>query len=148
MEVGLLGEMGIRAAFGLSALGAIIGGAIVGAATIGAWKKAILMKKAPSFLLLAFAGQPFSNTIYGFITMNVLMDAAGRGALNEFQLLFMGVFAGLGIGAACMAQCYCGAAASETFVETDGKGYGHLLIIIGICETLALLSMVFTIMYA
>ena len=148
MEVGLLGQLGIRAAFGLSALGAIIGGAVVGAATIGAWKKAILMKKAPSFLLLAFAGQPFSNTIYGFITMNVLMDAAGRGALNEYQLLFMGIFAGLGIGGACWAQCYCGAAASDAFVETDGKGYGHLLIIIGICETLALLSMVFTIMYA
>ena len=148
MELGFLGAFGVRAAFGLSALGAIIGGAVVGAGTIGAWKKAILMKKAPSFLLLAFAGQPFSNTIYGFITMNVLMDAAGRGALNEYELLFMGLFAGLGIGGACWAQCYCGAAASETFVETDGKGYGHLLIIIGICETLALLSMVFTIMYA
>ena len=147
MEVGLLGALGIRAAFGLAAIGAIWGGAIVGAATIGAWKKAIIMKKAPSFLLLAFAGQPFSNTIYGFITMNVLMTSAEAGTINEFQILFMGIFAGLGIGAACVAQCYCGAFACDAFVETD-QGYAHYLIIIGICETLALLSMIFTIMYA
>ena len=147
MNVGLLGELGIRAAFGLSAIGAIIGGAIVGAATIGAWKKAIIMKKSPSFLLLAFAGQPFSNTIYGFITMNTLMASAASGVLNDFQLLFMGLFAGFGIGTACIVQCYCGAFAGEAYVET-GQGYGHFLIIIGICETLALLSMVFTIMYA
>jgi V/A-type H+-transporting ATPase subunit K len=147
MEVGILGELGIRASFGLSALGAIIGGAVVGSATIGAWKKAIIQKKTPSFLLLAFAGQPFSNTIYGFITMNTLMASAASGALNEYQLLFMGIFAGIGIGSACYVQCYCGAVAGEAYVET-GQGYGHFLIIIGICETLALLSMVFTIMYA
>jgi len=147
MNVGFLGELGIRAAFGLSALGAIIGGAVVGMATIGAWKKAIMMKKSPSFLLLAFAGQPFSNTIYGFITMNTLMAAGAAGTLNDFQLLFMGLFAGIGIGSACYVQCCCGAVAGEAFVET-GQGYGQYLIIIGICETLALLSMVFTIMYA
>ena len=147
MEVGFMGALGIRAAFGLAAVGAIWGGAIVGAAAIGAWKKSIIMKKSPSFLLLAFAGQPFSNTIYGFITMSVLMTSAETGTLNEFQLLFMGVFAGLGIGAACIAQCYCGAFACDAYVETD-QGFGQYLIIIGICETLALLSMIFTIMYA
>ena len=144
METGILGELGIRGSFGLSVIGGVIGAFVVGSATIGAWKKCFVQNKPASFILIAFAGQPLTNIIYGFITMNQL---AASVILNDFQLLFMGIFAGIGIGGAAYAQCYCGACASEAYAET-GQGFGNYLMVIGVCETVALFTMVFTILFA
>ena len=140
----ILREIGIAASLGLAALGGAIGAYIVGSATIGAWKKCFAQNKPASFLMVAFAGQPLSNIIYGFITMNAL---AASTSLSGSQLLFTGVFAGIGIGGAAIAQCYCGACASEALAET-GQGFGNYIMVIGICETIALFVMVFTMMFA
>ena len=140
----MLREIGIAASLGLAALGGCIGAWIVGSATIGAWKKCFAQNKPASFLLVAFAGQPLSNIIYGFITMNAL---AASTTLSSSQLLFTGAFAGIGIGGAAIAQCYCGACASEALAET-GQGFGNYIMVIGICETIALFVMVFTMMFA
>jgi V/A-type H+-transporting ATPase subunit K len=144
MDSALFREIGIAASLGLAALGAAIGGGIVGSATIGAWKKCFVNNKPASFLLVAFAGQPLSNVIYGFITMNALASASA--AVSSGQIMFTGIFAGLGIGGACVAQCYCGAYASEAIAET-GQGFGNYIMVIGICETVALLVMVFSMMF-
>jgi V/A-type H+-transporting ATPase subunit K len=144
MDARTLAEIGIGLSFGLSVLGALIGGYIVGAATIGAWKKCFLQNKPASFLMIAFAGQPLSNVIYGFITMNSLANSE---TLSSFQLFFMGILAGIGIGGACIVQCYCGACASEALGETQ-QGFGNYVMVIGICETIALFVMVFTMLFA
>ena len=144
MDNGMYREIGIAASLGLAALGGCIGAWIVGSATIGAWKKCFLQNKPASFLLVAFAGQPLSNIIYGFITMNAL---AASTTLSSSQLLFSGIFAGMGIGGAAIAQCYCGACASDALAET-GQGFGNYIMVIGICETIALFVMVFTMMFA
>jgi len=136
--------VGIAASLGLAAFGSCIGAWIVGSATIGAWKKCFLQNKPASFLLIAFAGQPLSNVIYGFITMNALASST---SLTPGQLMFTGIFAGLGIGAAGIAQCHCGACASDALAET-GQGFGNYIMVIGICETIALFIMVFTMMFA
>ena len=146
MDIGVMGELGIRASFGLSVIGAFAGGLVVGTATIGAWKKCFIQNKPASFILVAFAGQPLTNIIYGFITMNALHNAAAAGTLSEVQLLFLGIFAGIGIGGAAYVQCRNGACASEAYAET-GQGFGNYLMVIGICETIALFTMVFTILY-
>jgi len=140
----MLREIGIAASLGLAALGGCVGAWIVGSATIGAWRKCFLQDKAASFLMIAFAGQPLSNIIYGFITMNALAGASA--AVSNSQILFTGVFAGLGIGGAAIAQCYCGACASEALAET-GQGFGNYIMVIGICETIALFVMVFSMMF-
>ena len=137
-------EIGIAASLGLAALGSCVGAWIVGSATIGAWKKCFIQNKPASFLLVAFAGQPLSNVIYGFITMNAL---AASTSLAPAQLMFSGIFAGLCIGGAGIAQCYCGACASDAVAET-GQGFGNYMMVIGICETIALFVMVFTMMFA
>ena len=143
MNAGTLGELGIAVSFGLAVIGSIIGAYMVGSATIGAWKKCFLLNKPAPFILVAFAGQPLTNIIYGFITMNSLASSP----LGDFQLLFMGIFAGIGIGGAAFAQCYCAACASEAFAETE-QGFGNYLMVIGICETIALFVMVFTMLFA
>ena len=143
MNTIVLREIGIACSFGLTAIGSCIGAYIVGSATIGAWKKCFQQNKPASFLLVAFAGQPLSNIIYSFITMNSLSAST---TVSDFQILFAGITAGLGIGGAAVAQCYCGACASDALAET-GQGFGNYIMVIGICETVALFLMVFTMMF-
>ena len=143
MENILLREIGIAASFGLTAIGSVIGAFIVGASTIGAWKKCFQQNKPASFLLVAFAGQPLSNIIYSYITMNSL---AASQAVSDTKIMFAGIIAGIGIGGAAIVQCYCGACASDAVAET-WQGFGNYIMVIGICETVALFLMVFTMMF-
>jgi V/A-type H+-transporting ATPase subunit K len=143
MDVGFLGELGIRASFGLSAFGAALGAGVVGVATIGAWKKCFIQNKPVPFILVAFAGLPITNVIYGYILMNTLAGSS----LGGPQLLGLGIFGGLGIGAAAFTQALCGASASDAYAET-GQGLGNYMMVIGIVETIALFVMVLTMMFA
>jgi V/A-type H+-transporting ATPase subunit K len=144
MNTGILSELGVGLSFGFPVLGSLIGAFVVGSATIGAWKKCFVENKPAPFILVASAGQPLTNIIYGFITMNSLNASVN---LSSFQLLFMGVLAGIGIGGAAYVQCYCAACASEAYAET-GEGFGNYIMVIGICETVALFVMVFTMLFA
>jgi V/A-type H+-transporting ATPase subunit K len=137
----LLGQIGIGASFGLSALGGAIGFGIAGPAVIGAWKKCYVQNKPAPFILLVFAGVVLSNVIYGFITMNSL---SASGKVNE-ALFALGLFAGIGIGVAAVTQGIAAAGAADSMGET-GKGFANYLMVIGIGETVALFTMVFTIM--
>jgi V/A-type H+-transporting ATPase subunit K len=138
------GEIGVVACFGLAVIGSIIGAYMVGSATIGAWKKCFVQNKPAPFILVAFAAMPITNVIYGYITMVAL---AGSVNLAGFQLMVMGIFSGIGIGGAVYVQCYCAACASEAFAET-GEGFVNYMMVIGICETIALFTMVFTMLFA
>jgi V/A-type H+-transporting ATPase subunit K len=144
MDAGLLGCIGIGGCFGLSALGAAIGMAANGPAVIGAWKKCYVQKKPAPFILAVFAGTNLSNIIYGFI---LLMTLSASTALNDYQLLTLGLGAGLCIGAVAITQSICSAAAADAYAET-GQGFGNCLMVVGIAETISLFAVVFTIMFA
>ena len=139
MNVGIIGEIGIGAALGLSALGSALGVRIAGMSAIGSWKKCYVHNKPVPFILVAFAGAPLTQTIYGFILMNVLRETQ---LLNGFKLLGIGLFAGIAIGASAYAQGSCSASASDAYAETE-QGFGNYMLIIGLCETVALFVMVF-----
>ena len=144
MNTIVLREIGIAVSFGLTVICSCVGAYIVGSAAIGAWKKCFQQNKPASFLLVAFAGQPLSNIIYSYITMNSLAASA---ALSATQIFLAGITAGIGIGGAAIVQCYCGACASDAMAET-GQGFGNYIMVIGVCETIALFVMVFTMMFA
>jgi len=144
MEVGLLGEIGIAASFGLAAIGSAIGVAANGPAVIGAWKKCYLRNKPAPFIMVVFAGTILSNIIYGFITM---MQLASSTALSDGMLLGLGVGSGAAICIVAYTQAMCSAAAADAYAET-GQGFGNFLMVIGIAETISLFAMVFTIMQA
>ena len=135
----LIAAIGIAGIFGLSALGSGIGAGIAGQASVGAWKRNYLANKPPSFLLVVFAGAPLTQTIYGFICMNALK---GADIASPFKLA-IGVLAGAAIGYAAVVQGRCGAASSDAFGET-GKGFAQDLIVVGLCETVAIFVMAFT----
>jgi V/A-type H+-transporting ATPase subunit K len=144
MDAGLLGQIGLGACLGLSALGSSAGAGIAGMAAIGSWKKCLMQNKPLPFILVAFAGAPLTQTIYGFILMQTLFNTQ---VLSAYQVLGIGVFSGIGIGASAIAQGSAAASACDAYAET-GQGFGNYMLILGLCETVALFVMVFSMLVA
>jgi V/A-type H+-transporting ATPase subunit K len=132
------GMFGAAVVLGLSAIGSAIGLGIAGQATIGAWKRCYVSNKPAPFLLVAFAGAPLTQTIYGYLLMNV-MRASQK---DPWFLLGLGIAAGCAIGMSAVAQGKASASGSDAFGET-GKGFSQYITIVGLCETVALFVMVF-----
>lgn len=135
----IIAFIGIAAVFGFSALGSGIGAGIAGQSAIGAWKRNYVENKPASFLLVVFAGAPLTQTIYGFIVMTSMM---GSGKDPMFKLA-LGILSGLAIGYSAVVQGKCGAASSDAFGET-GKGFAADLIVVGLCETIAIFVLAFS----
>lgn len=132
--------LGIGAALALAACGSAIGAGSAGMAAVGAWKKCFAQNKPAPFTLIAFVGAPLTQTIYGYILMNTLFQAA-EGA-NSWLILGAGVFGGLAMGFSAAFQGKAAASASDALAET-GKGFGQYIMVLGIVETVALFVMVF-----
>lgn len=132
-------DLGAIMAMTLSAVGSGWGAGIAGMSAIGAWKKNFSQNKPASFMLVAFVGAPLTQTIYGMIVMNRMLEIVSKG----HYLWGIGLFAGLAIGVSAVWQGKCAAVACDAMSET-GKGFGNYLVILGITETVALFVMVFT----
>lgn len=141
MEGGVLmqfKDLGLGAVLALSAVGSGLGTGVAGMAAVGAWKKAFAQNKAASFMLVAFVGAPLTQTIYGMILMNKMVDLANKGT----YVWSVGIFCGIAIGLSALMQGKAGAAASDAMGET-GKGFGNYIVVLGIIETVALFVMAF-----
>lgn len=132
------GMFGTACALGLSAIGSAVGLAIAGQATVGAWKRCYMNNKPAPFLMVAFAGAPLTQTIYGFLLMNAML----RSEADSWFLLGVGLICGSAIGASAIAQGKASASGSDALGET-GKGFAQYITIVGLCETVALFVMVF-----
>jgi V/A-type H+-transporting ATPase subunit K len=134
-----IGMIGVAFVLGLSAIGSAIGAGIAGQAAIGAWKRNYMQNKPASFLLVAFAGAPLTQTIYGFILMSRMLQSEKDALL----ILGAGIAGGLAMGMSAIAQGQASAASCDAFGET-GKGFGQYITVVGLCETVALFVMAFT----
>ena len=132
-------DLGLIASLALSAVGSGLGAGVAGMAAVGAWKKAFAQNKAASFMLVAFVGAPLTQTIYGMIIMNKMVEFALKGT----YLWSVGLFAGLAMGLSAYMQGKAGVTAADAMGET-GKGFGNYLVVLGIIETVALFVMAFT----
>jgi V/A-type H+-transporting ATPase subunit K len=127
---------------GISAVGSGIGIGIAGQAVIGAWKKCYLANKPAPMTLLAFGGAPLTQTFYGFILGLLFMKpAALANPENGALYLGIGLASGLAIAFSAVAQGKAGAAGADATGET-GKGFVNYMMIVGLCETVALFAMV------
>jgi V/A-type H+-transporting ATPase subunit K len=138
MEI-FLGKLGAACVLGIAALGSAIGIGIAGSAAIGAWKRCYLNNKQAPFILTVFAGAPLTQTIYGFLLMQTMVSSAQNGGF----LMGLGIASGLGMAFSAIAQGRAGAAGSDALGET-GKGFAQYLMVVGLCETVALFVMVFS----
>ena len=137
-----LGLLGAGLVMGISAVGSGIGIAIAGQAVIGAWKKCYIANKPAPMTLLAFGGAPLTQTFYGFILGLLFMKPAAL-ANPELGSLYLGIgiASGLAICFSAVAQGRAGAAGADATGET-GKGFVNYMMIVGICETIAIFAMV------
>ena len=132
------GFLGIALAMGIAATGSAIGIGIAGQASIGAWKKCYMKNKAAPFILTVFAGAPLTQTIYGFLLMQQMQSSNADPAF----LLALGIGAGAAMAVSAVFQGKAGAAGADALAET-GKGFSQYITVVGLCETVALFSLVF-----
>lgn len=138
-----LGKMGATAALGIAAMGSSLGTGIAGSAAIGAWKKAFAQGKGASFTLLSFVGAPLSQTIYGMLLMNFILNSVKTNPENWAAYLGAGIFGGLGLMFSAWLQGKAAACACDAMGET-GKGMAVYFMVLGVVETVALFVLVFS----
>ena len=136
-------DLGVAAALTFAAIGSALGTGAAGMAAVGSWKKCFAQNKNAPFILTVFVGAPLSQTIYGMIVMNALLELAKKGQF----MWTAGVLSGIAMGLSAWMQGKAGAAASDAMAET-GKGFGNYLMVLGVIETVALFVMVFILMTA
>ena len=133
------GMLGAAVCMGIAAIGSAIGIGIAGQGAIGAWKSCYVNNKPAPFILTVFAGAPLTQTIYGFL----LMQQMASSEKNPGFLLGLGIASGLAMCFSAIAQGKAGAAGSDALGET-GKGFAQYIMVVGLCETVALFAMVFS----
>ncbi|MCH5292276.1 MAG: V-type ATP synthase subunit K [Treponema sp.] len=144
----ILGYIGAAVCMGIAAIGSAIGIGIAGQGAIGAWKRCYINNKPAPFILTVFAGAPLTQTIYGFLLMNIAMKpkveaGAAAGGMSPGFALGLGIASGLAMCFSAIAQGKAGAAASDALGET-GKGFAQYIMVVGLCESVALFAMVFS----
>ena len=135
----MIGMFGAACVLGIAAIGSAIGIGCAGQAAIGAWKRCYMNNKPAPFILTVFAGAPLTQTIYGFLLMQNMITSGQDGLF----LLALGIFSGLAMAASAVFQGKAGAAGSDALGET-GKGFAQYIMVVGLCETVALFAMVFS----
>lgn len=140
MNFGLLGA---ALCMGIAAIGSAVGIGIAGQGAIGAWKRCYVNNKPAPFILTVFAGAPLTQTIYGFLLMQSMVGKVNAGAMAPATALGLGIASGLGMMFSAVAQGKAGAAGSDALGET-GKGFAQYIMVVGLCETVALFAMVFS----
>ena len=134
-----LGVLATALCMGIASIGSLIGIGYAGQAAIGAWKKCYLSNKPAPFILTVFAGAPLTQTIYGFLLMQQM-----RSATADPTFLFgLGIMAGLAMALSAVLQGKAGAAGADALAET-GKGFSQYITVVGLCETVALFALVFS----
>jgi len=136
----ILGDFGFVLALSLPAAGSAFGTGAAGMAALGAWKKCYLANKKAPFIIVAFAGAPLSQTIYGMILMNAIIGAPET--TNAVSRFTIGLLGGSAIALSAWLQGRAGALAADALAETE-KGFGNYIMVLGIIETVALFVMVF-----
>ena len=140
----MIGQFGAACVLGIAAIGSAIGIGCAGQAAIGAWKRCYMNNKPAPFILTVFAGAPLTQTIYGFLLMqNMIASIESGSAKDGLFLLALGIFSGLAMAASAVFQGKAGAAGSDALGET-GKGFAQYIMVVGLCETVALFAMVFS----
>ena len=133
------GMLGAAVCMGIAAIGSAIGIGMAGQGAIGAWKRCYVNNKPAPFILTVFAGAPLTQTIYGFL----LMQQMASSEKNPGFLLGLGIASGLAMCFSAIAQGKAGAVGSDALGET-GKGFAQYIMVVGLCETVALFAMVFS----
>jgi V/A-type H+-transporting ATPase subunit K len=138
-----LGQLGVGLAVGLAAIGSCIAAGTAGMSAAGTWAKDAKAGKPLRFIYVICVAAPITQTIYGFIIMNQMIDKLPHAATAGGILLGVGIATGLGEMLSAWAQGLIGAAGCRMLSDSDGKGFAFILIALGIAETVGIFTLVF-----
>jgi len=136
------GKLAAGLVLGIGALGSAFGIRAAGTAAAGAWANEGKAGKNLSFQYILMIAAPISQTLYAMILMNNMLDKAPTTA-NSFLLLGVALGSGAGELFSAWYQGVIGAAGIRCLNENGGKGFGLIIIALGIIETVGIFSMVF-----
>ncbi|MBC8473290.1 MAG: V-type ATP synthase subunit K, partial [Candidatus Omnitrophica bacterium] len=98
MDTNLLSQfkdLGIAASLAFAAIGSALGAGAAGMAAVGSWKKCFAQNKNAPFVLTVFVGAPLTQTIYGMIVMNALVELAKKGQFMWSAGILCGIAMGM-----------------------------------------------------
>ena len=137
-----LAYVGMVCALCFSAIGSGLGAGMAAQSAVGGWKKCYAEGKPAPFIMVAFAGAPLTQTIYGFLLMNFL-NSALQDTGNMLVCRGVSIFGGIGIGLSAYLHGNVATCSADAHAET-GKGTANYFIVVGIVETVALFTLVFS----
>ncbi len=138
----VIGKLSSGLVLGMGALGSALGIVAAGTAAAGAWANEGKAGKNLSFTYVLCIAAPISQTLYAMILMNSMLGKAPTPA-NTFLLLGVAIGCGMAELFSAWYQGVIGAAGVRCLNENGGKGFGMILIALGIIETVGIFGMVF-----
>ena len=146
MDYSFLIYIGMVCALCFSAVGSGFGAVKASLASVGGWKKCYINGKPDPFIMVGFAGAPLTQTISGSLLSNFISTQLSTPTLSYgIMSLCIGVLAGAVIGISALFQGKVAASSADALAET-GKGTAKYFIVIGIIETVALFTLVFSLL--
>ena len=138
----VVGMLSAGLVLGIGGIGSAFGIAAAGTAAAGAWAGEGKAGKRLSFQYIIMVAAPISQTLYAMILMNGML---GKTPTPANTMLLLGVAVGCGLIEAFSSyfQGVIGASGIRCLNENGGKGFGLLIIAIGIIETVGIFGMVF-----
>jgi V/A-type H+-transporting ATPase subunit K len=138
MDINMVGPAIV---LGLSSIGSTIGCFIAGSASHAAMTRV----EEGHGKLIGMAAAPSSQSIYGFILMLLMSKAIVAGTLSPYSAIALGIFSGTAIMLSAIYQgsvCATGIQASVKQPALFGKCFAA----VGIIESFALFTLVFSIL--
>jgi F0F1-type ATP synthase membrane subunit c/vacuolar-type H+-ATPase subunit K len=136
-----LGKLSLGLVMGFGGLGSCLGIRAAGLASAAAWAKEGKEGKPLSALFNAMVGMPVSQTLYCMILFFLMRPYAG---VAENGGVLFGIAVGVGIAELFSAYCQgmIGSAGVRCLSENGGKGFGNIVVAMGIAESVGLFAMV------
>lgn len=136
-----LGKMSLGLIMGLGALGSALGVLAAGSAACGGWAKEGKEGKPLSGTFTMLVGMPVSQTLYSLICYFMMYKYAN---VAENGPVLFGIAIGVGLAQfiSAFSQGKIGGAGVRCLSENGGKGFGNIVMAMGIAESIALFALV------
>lgn len=136
-----LGKISLGLIMGFGGLGSSLGVLAAGSAAAGAWAKEGKEGKNLSGTLVGIVGMPVSQTLYCLLMFIMMRSYAAESANGP---ILFGIALGVGFCQfiSAYAQGKIGGAGIRCLSENGGKGFGYIVMAMGIAESVALFAFV------
>lgn len=137
----ILGKLSLGLIVGFGGLGSSLGIGAAGTAATAGWAKEGKEGKPLSGKFSGLVGMPVSQTLYSMI-LYFLMEPFAAEPENGGVLLGVAIGVGLCELFSAYVQGKIGGAGIRALVDNGGKGFGNVIVAMGIAESVGLFAMV------